>query len=106
MAENKVPVRPATRGPIYDILDGERDYQNDTFWYENAPPLATFADLMLAYAEKMKAEAEAGDTFKAQKRIREIGALAVRAAEYHGIWAREHHVPPTAFVTAAVNKRV
>jgi hypothetical protein len=100
MPTNRVPVRPVSRNKIYDVLDGERDYQQET--HPGDRTLAEHAMLMEEYARKMMLAATSGDTFLAQKRVREIGALAIRAAEQHGVWAREYHVPESANVSGTL----
>jgi hypothetical protein len=95
MPTNQYPIRPKSRDLIYDVIDGERDYQD-----ANHPntPVGEMLDLIREYAAVPLA------TPKARKRLREIAALAVRAIEATGgAVPREFHVPASAGITGEMH---
>ncbi len=104
---NQVPTRPAAREKIYDILDGEREYQQKT--HPTHPPafrsVADFASLLDTYVHRLRravSSAPGGAGGDPLKRLREIAAIAVHAMEIHGAQPRENHVPPSAGITGVV----
>ena len=97
---NKTPTRSAKRNAIYDLLDGERDYQDEN--HPETPSLATIYALLAKYTEKLGVLA-AGDTNAARKRLRQIAALAVKGMEHHGASPRENHVPESASISGEMH---
>lgn len=106
--QNKVPVRPATRDDVYAVIDGERDYQNET-WPASERTLAPgeFLYLLEEYLTKARAgwsKEEAGVTV-ALNAFRKIAGIAVRAMEMHGAVPREYHIPESANITGIMQAR-
>lgn len=102
MAENQVPVRPASREKVYDVIDGERDYQKATWGGE----ISAEAGLLLIeeYAARARATwtGQVGDIGLLDG-IRKIAGIAVRTMEQHGARPREYHVPPSAAITGEMH---
>lgn len=110
---NKAPTRPADRDKVYDVLDGERDYQDAHF--PTKPTLLEVADMLDDYAVKVitlfapPASPEAPvltveeRTAKVLKRLREIGAIAVKGMELYGAAPRENHVPASAGIVGELH---
>lgn len=112
MTTNQVPQRSTSRDKIYDVLDGERDYQDKHFPPTPAPTLIEVADLLDQYiVALLTLYAPSPDpnvtvkqrTEKALKRLREIGALAIKGMELHGAVPREWHVPASAGTTGEMH---
>lgn len=99
---NQTPSRPTQRNAVYDVIDGERDYQDKT--HPNSPPpsLAKISGLIHDYSTKL-GNTSAADTDSARKRLRQIAALAVKGLEHHGASPRENHVPESAGVTGEMH---
>lgn len=95
---NHLPIRPTKREKVYDVLDGERDYQDKT--YPGGTTLTSFAVLLQFYSDEMLF---APSDLIALKRLREIAAIAVHAMEIHGAQPRENHVPASAGITGVAN---
>lgn len=95
---NHLPIRPTKREKVYDVLDGERDYQDKT--YPGGKTLTSFAALLQRYSDKMFL---APNDLIALKRLREIAAIAVHAMEIHGAQPRENHVPSSAGITGTAH---
>ncbi len=104
MPENKVPVRPATRDAVYDVVDGERDYQ-DGEWSAAERSLTPGEYLILFEEYVAKARAvwvkEHGDVALINN-FRKLAGIAVRAMEQHGSIAREYHVPASANIVGTM----
>jgi len=110
---NKVPSRSTSRDRVYEVLDGERDYQDEHF--PTPPTLLEVADMLDEYAVKLislyapPASPEAPKltveerTAKALKRLREIGAIAIKGMELHGAVPRENHVPASAGIVGEMH---
>jgi len=104
---NLLPIRPTKREHIYDILDGERDYQDRTHPESPVPMLADFANLLIEYTDKLAVDVTVDGPSPASghgpyKRLREIAAIAVRAMEVYGATPRENHVPASAGITGVM----
>lgn len=101
--------RTETRNNAYDVIDGERDYQD---LHHSASPDHTLVDdanLLIEYTDKLAADVHALATGGVMspssgplKRLREIAALAVRAMETHGVSPRENHVPASVGIIGTV----
>lgn len=110
---NQVPVRPASRDAIYDVIDGERDYQQagegNAARSPNAPTL-THGDIILLIerytheAREAWIKGEAGN-IACLPDIRKIAALAVQGLELYGAPPREWHVPASANITGELHAR-
>lgn len=115
---NLVPVRPASRDAVYDVIDGERDYQD--MGKGNAAPhpegkRSASDGLSLGEGilcmERILDEARAawykgpeGQTL-AMPFIRKTAGVAVQLMEHFGAVPREWHVPPSAGITGEVHLR-
>lgn len=108
---NKVPVRPASRDAVYDVIDGEREYQGagegNAARHENAPPNLTVGENILCMEKCLR---DAQDAWyrpdggqAALPFIRKVAALAVQALENYGAPPREFHVPASAGITGTLN---
>lgn len=100
--------RTETRNNAYDVIDGERDYQ-DLHHVSPERTLVDDANLLIEYTDKLAADVHAlatgggmSPSSNPLKRLREIAALAVRAMETHGVSPRENHVPASAGITGTV----
>lgn len=107
MQQNRTPVRPASRDRVYDIIDGERDYQDAT-WPASEGKL-TVGEYLVVFEEYVaKARAlwvkEHGDVMTLNN-FRKLAGIAVRALETHGAIPRELHVPASAGITGEMNIR-
>lgn len=112
---NQVPQRPETRQKVYDVLDGEREYQQKNFPSSPEPTITEFAALVDEYAVKLvtpfaeslavphTVDTEAARAKVAMKRFREIAAICTHAMEVYGAIPRENHVPPSAGITGVMN---
>lgn len=108
---NQVPVRPTGRERVYDVIDGERDYQEagegNAQRHENAPPHLSVGENILCM-EQCLADARAawykpnGGT-AALPFIRKAAALGVQALENFGSPPREYHVPVSANITGEMH---
>lgn len=102
MPQNKVPVRPANRDAVYDVLDGEREYQNETF-PDSERSLTRGEYLLLLEEYIFKARAKWSKEHEGQvvtdNELRKIGGIVVRAMEKFGPTPREYHVPASANIT-------
>lgn len=107
---NLIPTRPTDREKIYDVLDGERDYQIKTHPASPPPDLESFTNLLIKYTDKLGYEGFDPDPSGASpaggplKRLREIAAIAVHAMEVHGAQPRANHVPASAGVGGGYKK--
>jgi hypothetical protein len=113
---NLSPTRPQARAKVYDVLDGERDYQDEHFHTSPEPTVSEFAALVDEYAVKLvtpfapspaepalTVDQEAARAKVAMKRFREIGAICVHALEVYGAPPRENHVPASAGITGEMH---
>ena len=104
---NQLPTTTLIRKKVYDILDGEREYQDKIFAGRTPPTLIEFTNLLIEYTDKLAASvvAKAGVSPSGGpgKRLREIAAIAVHAMELHGSEPRANHVPASAGITGTVN---
>lgn len=101
---NKPPVRPASREPIYDVIDGECEHLAEVL-----PDATSITELYALLGVRIRRAREAhveGDPTAlvvAQNNLREIAGLAVRAMDVHGTLPREYRVPPSANITGTLN---
>ena len=104
---NQLPTTTLIRKKVYDILDGEREYQDKIFAGRTPPTLIEFTNLLIEYTDKLAASvvAKAGVSPSGGpgKRLREIAAIAVHAMEVHGIQPRENHVPASVGITGTMH---
>ncbi len=98
-----------TRSIVYQTIDGERDYQDQTF--PGTPTLEQSAALIDEYAVKLAAlfapspsrpSPSPNDT-DALEYLREIAGVAVRAMEEHGVVPRANHVPAALGITGTMH---
>lgn len=102
---NKPPVRTPLRERVFEIIDGERNYQD-----ENDPP----TELELTHGEALMAlelqleHAKGNWSNQPEGRqatinnIRKIAGIAVRALETLGAIPREFHVPASAGIVGTL----
>jgi hypothetical protein len=97
---------PPIRQKAFDIIDGEREYQDANFPSSPDTSLVDFASLLIEYTGKLAVDVvveSSSPTGGPLKRLREIAAIAVRAMEIHGAQPRENHVPASAGVTGVAH---
>lgn len=103
--QNRKPVRPASRNVVYDIIDGERDYQDET-WPAADKGLTPGEYLILFEEYVAKARSrwvkDHGDV-ALRNEFRKLAGIAVRGMEQHGAIPRELHVPASAGIVAVMN---
>jgi hypothetical protein len=110
---NQLPTRPVARDSVYDVIDGERDYQNkkhgaDATGTSSTPPLTHFVNLLIEFTDKLAVDvtvespSPSNGTSGPLKRLREIAAIAIHAMEHHGAQPRENHVPVSAGITGVL----
>jgi hypothetical protein len=106
---NLHPQPPTAKQKIaFDVLVGEREYQNMTHGGGPTPTMVNFANLLIEYTDKLAVDATVDPTGASPaggplKRLREIAAIALHAMEIYGIQPRENHVPASAGITGTVN---
>ena len=105
MSNNTPKAPPTIRQTTFDVINGERDYQD--LHYPAQKSLADFANLLIDYTDKLAVDATVDPSASspaggALKRLREIAAIAVHAMEVHGVQPRENHVPPSAGITGVM----
>lgn len=96
------------RGQAFDVINGERDYQDQHYHSSPVPTLVDFTNLLIEYTDKLAVSVQndpsgvspAGGPLK---RLREIAAIAVHAMEAHGVRPRAGHVPASVGITGTVN---
>lgn len=108
MIQNKQPVRPPNRDRIFDVLDGERDYQDETWPHTEGTghSVGEFLLLLEEYVSRARAEwtRTHGDD-PTMNVMRKVGGIVVRAMEEHGAIPREFHVPASAGITGEMRGR-
>lgn len=105
MPTNKTPVRPPARERVYDVLDGELDYQDEIVPDWNLPP-SEFLTMLAAQVRQAKAMHVDGfpeATVTTANALRRIAAVAMRGMEVHGVIPCEFHVPASAGITGTLN---
>ena len=110
---NQNPVRPTDRNKVYDVVDGERDYQVKNHPTSPSPDITHFTNLLIEYTDKLAVDVAVNPSAGMSpahspsggplKRLREIAAIAIHAMEVHGAAPRGNHVPASAGVTGTVN---
>jgi hypothetical protein len=104
---NQLPKTTPLRQKAYDVLDGERDYQDEHHPSKVPPSITDFANLLIEYTDKLTADVVAGAGSSPAggplKRLREIAAIAVHGMEVHGIQPRENHVPASVGITGTMH---
>jgi hypothetical protein len=98
MTTNQMPVRPASRDAVYDIIDGERDYQDGK--YPQAQWVEDYLALIVKYSDRIVVAKEG-----TRDNLRKIAALAIRAMEGGGALPRAWHVPASANITGTLSIR-
>lgn len=106
---NTNPIRPALRNAVYDILDGERDYQDaggGNAARDPGSPSLSVGNLLLLmgrYLEEARKEwIRPGGNRACLPDVRKVTALGVQLLEHHGAPPREWHVPDSAAITGVV----
>lgn len=111
---NQVPVRPPSRDKVYDVLDGERDYQNAGQGNAKPHPESGRTDGRLTLGEGILCLERILDTARAEwykgpdghkatlPYIRKAAAVAVQLMENYGAVPREFHVPVSAGITGTM----
>lgn len=113
---NVHPKPPTQKQAVaFEVLLGEREYQTRTLGDSPVPTIVDFANLLVAYTDKLVADVSATPLsdglpeFSASpaggplKRLREIAAIALHGMEIHGIQPRANHVPASAGITGTLN---
>ena len=104
---NQVPSLTKPREKVYDVLNGEREYQDEKFAGRTPPTLIEFTNLLIEYTDKLAADVGAGKSSSPTggplKRLREVAAIAVHAMELHGSEPRANHVPASAGITGTLH---
>ena len=105
---NKVPTRTAIRDKVYDVVDGEREFQQINHPSPLDPSLVDETNLLIEYTDKLAVDMTVDPNGSSPaggplKRLREIAAIAIRAMEHHGAQPRENHVPASAGITGTVH---
>ena len=102
---NQLPTTTLIRKKVYDILDGEREYQDKIFAGRTPLTLIEFTNLLIEYTDKLAASVKAGMSPSGGpgKRLREIAAIAVYAMELHSSEPRANHVPASAGITGTLH---
>jgi hypothetical protein len=102
--QNKRPIRSDARDAVYDIIDGERDYQDET-WSDDERKLTPgeFLILFEEYVAKARSRwvKNSGDV-PLMNDFRKLVGIGVRAMETHGAIPRELHVPASAGITGVM----
>lgn len=105
---NKVPTRTVARARVFDVIDGERDYQD-----ENDPATdreLTPGEVLMLFEEQLK-HAKSNWSNEPEGRtatinnIRRLASIAVRALETFGAIPREYHVPASANIVGELQGR-
>lgn len=110
MPVNQQPIRPTSRERVYDVIDGERDYQDNgegnAKRHPGRPPMTPgeyilCMEMTLAKARMAWYHPEGGEA--CLHYIRKTAALGVNAMELHGAPPREWHVPASAGITGEMH---
>lgn len=108
MPMNKTPTRPPERDRVYDVIDGERGYQEDNAPQseKNFSPGETLAllDQHLRHAQTQWSNEPEGRTATINN-LRTMAGVLVRALEILGPIPREFHVPASAGITGTLDMR-
>jgi hypothetical protein len=105
---NAIPKQPTKAQVVaFEVLLGEREYQDATHPSSPVPTLVDFAKLLVGYTDKLTVDVMADPTCALPadgplKRFREIAAIALHAMEIYGIQPRENHVPASAGITGVL----
>lgn len=103
--QNRKPVRPPHRNVIFDIIDGERDYQDEQ-WSATDKQLTPgeFLILFEEYVAKARGRwAKTHGDVPLMNEFRKLAGIAVRAMETHGAIPRELHVPASAGIIGTMH---
>lgn len=95
--------RPTVRNVAFDVIDGERDYQDAK--HPGPRTLIDDANLLIEFTDKLAVAVTVespSPSANPREILREIAAIATRAMEDHGIVPRENHVPASAGITGVV----
>lgn len=105
---NKVPVRTPERERVYDVIDGERDYQieNDPAGDKEMTPGETLMMIEenLRFAKEQWSNQPEG-RINTINHLRKLAGITVRALESFGPIPREYHVPASANITGTLQGR-
>jgi hypothetical protein len=104
-----VPPKPPTQKQIvaFDVLLGERDYQDERHGGGPTPTIVDFSNLLIEYTDKLAVDVTVDPTGASPaggplKRLREIAAIALHGMEIYGSQPRENHVPASAGITGVL----
>lgn len=102
MPVNQNPVRPSSRDKVYDIVDGERDYQDETWPHTEGTGHSVGEYLLMLEEYVARARSEWTKTHGDQPTLnvmRKVCGITVRCMEDHEAIPREFHVPASAGIT-------
>lgn len=104
---NKPPVRPALRDRVYDVIDGERDYldESDPAGGDVTPGEMLMTLEQMVRAAQMQWSTEPEGRVVTINNLRRIASVAVRALEKFGPVPRDWHVPASANIVAEMHMR-
>lgn len=104
---NKVPTRTVARARVFDVIDGERDYLDETEpTGGDVTPGETLMTLeQVVRAAQMQWSNEPEGRVVTINNLRRIAAMTVRALEHYGPIPREYHVPASANISAEMHMR-
>ena len=106
--ENQQPVRPPVRDAIYNVIDGERDYQDageGNSKNERSGPMSiaeTILHIETCLHKAREAIYKPGGAPEALRHLRKVAALSVYTFENYGVPPREFHVPATSGITGTL----
>lgn len=115
MTQNQVPVRPSNRDVVYDVIDGERDYQNAGEGNAKPHPESGRTDGRLTLGEGILVMERILDQARAEwykgpdghkltlPYVRKVAGVAVQLLENFGAPPREYHVPLSANITGEMH---
>ena len=105
---NVIPKQPTKAQVVaFEVLLGEREYQDETHPSSTVPTIVDFANLLVEYTDKLAVDATVDPTSASPasgplKRLREIAAITLHAMEIYGSQPRENHVPASAGITGVL----
>lgn len=96
---------PPTRQKAFDVVDGEREYQDVAHPSSPHPTLVEETNLLIEFTDKLAVAVTVqhpSPKAEPSEILREIASIAIRAMENHGVKPRENHVPASAGITGIV----